>query len=104
MSTIDISKKLFNDKPIIKVAEGKEYKVNNSKNAMLLIDQEMKNNKNEIEAMDKVVKMTLGQKAFEEIEEMELSFANYKVIFIAIMAGVSGESFESVEKNFNTPS
>lgn len=104
MSTIDISKKLFNDRPVIKIAEGKEYKVNNSKNAMLLIDQEMKTNKNELEAMDKVVKMTLGQQAFEEIEAMELSFANYKVVFIAIMAAVSGEEYETVEKNFNTPS
>lgn len=45
MSMIDISKKLSNDKPVIKIAEGKEYKINNSKNTMLLINQEMQNNK-----------------------------------------------------------
>ena len=27
MSMIDISKKLSNDKPVIKIAEGKEYKI-----------------------------------------------------------------------------
>ena len=32
MSMIDISKKLSNDKPVIKIAEGKEYKINNSHN------------------------------------------------------------------------
>ena len=58
---IDISKKLSNDKPVIKIAEGKEYKINNSKNTMLLINQEMQNNKND-------------------------------------------QSYEEVEKNFNTPS
>lgn len=104
MSMIDISKKLSNDKPVIKIAEGKEYKINNSKNTMLLINQEMQNNKNELEAMDKAVKLALGQSDFEEIENMELSFADYKVLFIGIMAGVSDQSYEEVEKNFNTPS
>lgn len=104
MSMIDISKKLSNDKPVIKIAEGNEYKINNSKNTMLLINQEMQNNKNELEAMDKAVKLALGQSAFEEIENMELSFADYKVLFIGIMAGVSDQSYEEVEKNFNTPS
>ena len=42
--------------------------------------------------------------SFEEIENMELSFADYKVLFIGIMAGVSDQSYEEVEKNFNTPS
>ena len=98
MSMIDISKKLSNDKPVIKVAEGKEYKINNSKNTMLLINQEMQNNKNELAAMDKVVKLALGQNAFQEIESMELSFADYKVLFIGIMAGVSDQSYEEVEK------
>ena len=101
MSMIDISKKLSNDKPVIKIAEGKEYKINNSKNTMLLINQEMQNNKNELAAMDKVVKLALGQNAFQEIESMELSFADYKVLFIGIMAGVSDQSYEEVEKNFN---
>ena len=104
MSMIDISKKLSNDKPVIKIAEGKEYKINNSKNTMLLINQEMQNNKTELAAMDKVVKLALGQTAFQEIESMELSFADYKVLFIGIMAGVSDQSYEEVEKNFNTPS
>ena len=54
--------------------------------------------------MDKAVKLALGQSAFEEIENMELSFADYKVLFIGIMAGVSDQSYEEVEKNFNTPS
>ena len=94
MSMIDISKKLSNDKPVIKIAEGKEYKINNSKNTMLLINQEMQNNKNELAAMDKVVKLALGQNAFQEIESMELSFADYKVLFIGIMAGVSDQSYE----------
>lgn len=104
MGMIDISKKLTNDKPVIKIAEGKEYKINNSKNTMLLINQEMQNNKDELEAMDKAVKLALGEGAFEEIESMELSFADYKVLFIGIMAGVSDQSYEEVEKSFNTPS
>ena len=48
MGMIDISKKLSNEKPILKIAEGKEYKVNNSKNTMLLIDQQMRSGENEL--------------------------------------------------------
>lgn len=104
MSIIDISNKLVNEKPTLKIAEGKEYKVNNSKNAMLLIDQKMRNGGSEVEGMDYVIKLTLGEKAFEEIEAMEMPFNDYKILFMGVMAAVSGETYEEVEKNFNTPS
>ena len=104
MGMIDISKKLSNEKPILKIAEGKEYNVNNSKNTMLLIDQQMRSGENEVESMDYVIRLTLGEKAFKEIESMEMPFSDYKILFIGVMAAVSGQTYDEVEKNFNTPS
>ena len=101
---IDISSKLSNEKPRIKIAEGTEYEVNNSKNTMLLISQELNNiDKNETKAMDKAVELALGKEAFKEIESMELSFNDYKTLFIAVMAGVSGQTYEEVESNMKNP-
>ena len=104
MGMIDISKKLSNEKPILKIAEGKEYKVNNSKNTMLLIDQQMRSGENEVESMDYVIRLTLGEKAFKEIESMEMPFSDYKILFIGVMAAVSGQTYDEVEKTFTTPS
>jgi len=57
---IDISAKISNEKPTIKIAEGKIYEVNNSKNNILLMDQKIKNKKgNEIELMDEIIKQEL---------------------------------------------
>ena len=71
---------------------------------MLLVDQRMRNGGSEVEGMDYVIKLTFGEKAFEEIESMEMPFNDYKILFMGVMAAVSGQSYEEVEKNFNTPS
>mgnify|MGYP005919116071 CR=1 FL=1 len=101
---MDITSKLSNAKPTLKIAEGMVYEVNNSKNNILIVDQELKkSNKSEVEVIDFVVEKVLGEKALKEINALDLSIADYKVIFIAIMACVSGMSYEEAEKNMNTP-
>lgn len=98
---IDISAKISNEKPTIKIAEGKIYEVNNSKNNILLMDQKIKNKKgNETELMDDIIKHLLGEKAFKEIDAMNLPMPAYKAIYIGVMAAVSGESYEEAEARF----
>lgn len=103
MSMIDISTKLTNDKPKIKISEDKVYTVNNSKNAVLIVNQKMsKANKNEFELIDEALEILLGKEAVKDIEKMDISVSNYKTIFIAVMAAVSGESYEETEARFQS--
>lgn len=98
---IDISMKISNEKPTIKIAEGKIYEINNSKNNVLLMDQKIKNKKlTETEVMDEIIKQLLGEKAFKEIEAMDLPITSYKAIYIGIMSAISGESYEETETRF----
>lgn len=101
---MDIASKLSNARPTLKIAEGMTYEVNNSKNNLLVVNQELKkNNKGEVELIDFTIEKVLGEKALKEINALDLSIADYKVIFIAIMACVSGVTYEEAEKNLNTP-
>jgi hypothetical protein len=97
----DISKKITNERPTLKLGEGKVYEIDDSKNTMLLLGQKMKQGSAEdIEVLDDIVKMTLGEKAAKEIDAMKLSVSSYQSIVIAIMAAAAGEEFEAAEARF----
>lgn len=99
--TIDLSAKLDNSRPLIKIAEGKIYEVDNRKNTVLLMDQKLKAaGDGDIEAIEEIIRVTLGEEAAKEIEAMDLPLASYSKIVIAIMAAISEESFEDVEARF----
>ena len=52
----DIVNRLTNDKPVIKLGEGKEFKVNNSKNSVILIKSLSEDKTlDDFEMMDKVI-------------------------------------------------
>lgn len=93
----DITEKLTNDNPIIKIGE-KTYRVNNSKNTFLQIQKYTETNKED--AIDIIIKLALGEEAFNEIEEMQLSMNSYKNIITAIMAAVMEMEFDEAEKHF----
>ena len=99
--TIDISGKLTNDRPVLKLAEGKEYPVDNRKNTVF----EMQKHMEEYEGsdLDRVwiaLSMLLGEAAAKEIDDMDLSFDGYQTVFIAASAAALGEEFEVVEARF----
>ena len=94
----DIMSRLTNDKPVIKIAEGKEYKVSNSKNSAIFIKQLSQDPKlDDFERMDMIVEAALGKEALEYINTLELSINNYSVIITAIMAAISDQSLEEME-------
>lgn len=88
-----------NAKPVIKLAEGHEYKVNNSKAAVMRIMALSKDeSKDEFEKIDGMIKIALGVEAFEVIEKMELPMAKYEVIANTIMAAIEDTELEEIEK------
>jgi hypothetical protein len=48
--------------------------------------------------MDQVIKIALGDQAFDYIESLELTIPNYTTIINTIMAAIGGTSLEEVEK------
>lgn len=96
---IDISSKLTNEKPKIKIAEDKVYEIDDRKNTVLSLNQKM-SGVNESEAVDIIISTLLGNTAAKEIEAMNLSISAYEHISIALMAAVSNEEYEETERRF----
>jgi len=101
--TISIANKLSNEPKFIEVVEGKVYKVDDRKNTIIKMNEILSNVSSEIGAFDDVVKLLLGDKAYKEIEAMELPFGHYQNLFIGLMALASDKEFEELEKQFRDP-
>lgn len=96
--TIDITGKLTNERPILKLGEGKEYRIDNRKNTVLAIQAKM--DEGDGSNLDEVLELALGKEAVKEINESDISFADYQVILVATLAGAMGEDYEAVEARF----
>lgn len=96
--TIDITSKLTNDRPVLKLGEGKEYPIDNRKNTVLTIQAKM--DEGDSPDLDGVLELALGKEAVKEINESDISFADYQIIFIATLAGALGEDYEVIEARF----
>lgn len=98
---IDISKKLTNERPQLKLAEDKIYEIDDRKNTIILLNQKIQDTDvNDINAIDEMISVVLGKEAAKEIDEMNLPMAAYQSIMIAIMAAVVGEDYEVAEARF----
>lgn len=100
MAVIDISSKLGKEKKIIKLAEGKEYEVDDSADTYLIIQEKFKDQEFSIESMYEMIETLMGEKALKDIKEMKLTLNGLKSIVIAISAMVSEVEFEEMEKRF----
>ena len=101
VKTIDISAKLTSERPKLKLADDKIYEIDDRKNTILKLTQKMKNaDIEDIAFIDEIIEMTLGKKVAKEIDKLELSMIDHQNIMIAIMAAVTGESFEGTEARF----
>lgn len=99
----NIMNKMVNAKPTVKIDEDHEYKINNTKNNAIYIQSLAKDNDkkdDEMEFMNKIIKASLGQEAFEYIDSKgdEWSMAQYEAIINAIMAAVSNVELEEIEE------
>lgn len=99
--TIDISGKLTNERPKLKLGEGLEFEIDNRKNTVLVLNQKIQETDlNDLREVDGILELVLGKEAVQKIGEMDISFADYQTIFVACMAGAMGEEFETVEARF----
>lgn len=96
---IDISAKLTNERPKIKLTEDKTYEIDDRKNTVLSLNQKM-SEVSEGEAVDIIISTLLGEVAAKEIEAMDLSISDYEHISLALMAAVSNEEYEETERRF----
>lgn len=103
----NIMNKMVNVKPTVKIDEEHEYKINNTKNNAIYIQSLAKGNDkkddkkyDEMEFMNKIIKASLGQEAFEYIDSKgeEWSMAQYEAILNVIMAAVSNVEIEEIEE------
>lgn len=98
---IDISAKLTNERPKLKLAEGKVYEIDDRKNNIILLNQKMMNeNLNDLNVIDDMINIVLGEDAAKEINDMNLPVVAYQSIMIAIMAAITGEDYEVAEARF----
>lgn len=99
--TIDISGKLTNERPLLKLGEGKEYPIDNRKNTVLQAQTIMESSEaNELDKAGQVLELLLGKEAADEINASDLTFADYQMVFVATLAGALGEDYETVEARF----
>lgn len=98
---IDISAKLTNERPLLKLSEDKIYEIDDRKNNIILLNQKMQGEDlNDLLVMDEMIEIVLGEKAAKEINGMNLPIVAYQSIMIAIMAAVTGEEYEVAEARF----
>ena len=100
MAQIDISSKIGNEKPTIKVAEGKVYEVDNSADKYLVVQEKIKNQDFSISVMYEMIEMLMGKDALKEIKGMKLSVNGLKAVVIALSATIDEVSYEEMEKRF----
>ena len=65
----DISKKITNERPTLKLGEDKVYEIDDRKNTVLLLDQKVReDNTGDIAVLDDIIEMMLGKEAAKEID------------------------------------
>lgn len=99
----DISNKLSNKRPEVKLAEGKIFSINNTKNGVILMDHAIKEAAKMVELEDKlnaydgVIGLMLGSEAKEYIATQGYGLDYYETIFKAITAAIQNKTYEEIE-------
>ncbi|MDE7309579.1 MAG: hypothetical protein K2N61_13150 [Lachnospiraceae bacterium] len=102
----DISQKITNKLPTLKITEDIICTVNNRKSNVLNVQamvrqMEKKNEEDEEEdkfaVMQKSLEMLIGAKDAKRIEEMDLPITEYTDIFQAVMAASQGKTLEELD-------
>ncbi len=91
--------RVVNEKPVVKIDEDHSYKINTGKSAVLYINAVSRDKeKDEFEMMDDIIKVALGQEAFDYITEQDMPMASIALIVNVIMAAIADVSLEEVEE------
>ena len=88
---IDISMKITNQLPMIRITEDLVVTVNNRKSTILNIQEaENKENKDDMAFMIKGLEMLVGKDASDKIEALDLPISEYKEMYNTIMQVAMG--------------
>lgn len=99
----DISRKITNELPTVKITEEIVCTVNNRKNNVLNVlamiqETEKKEHEDEenarIEMMQKALKLLIGEKNATAIEKLNLPLPEYSYVFTTIMTAAQGGELE----------
>lgn len=103
----DITSKITNDLPVVKISDELICTVNNRKNNILNVqamirEQERKENEEdngdtEMEMMDKALELLIGKKHTKAINDMDLPVTEYSYVFKAVMAAAQGRELDEGE-------
>jgi len=103
----DISQKITNKLPVLRITEDFACTVNNRKsnvlNVQAMVRQMEKKNEeegekeDELAVMQKSLEMLIGAKDAKKIEEMDLPITEYTDIFRAVMAASQGKALEELD-------
>jgi len=100
----DISMKITNELPTIKITDDIVVTVNNRKSTILniqamIMEEEKKvheeNDSYELGIMDKALKLLVGEKRTEEINQLDLPINEYKEVYSAIMKVAQGVDIDA---------
>lgn len=104
---IDISGKITNELPIVKISDEILATVNNRKsvilNMQLLVKEQEKKSKesgegyDEFAFMEKVLSMLVSPTIIKAINKLDLPLPEYKIVYNAVMAAATGQSLEDME-------
>ena len=109
---IDISAKITNKLPAVKISDDLIITVNNRKSNMLAVramvteSQKVEENggeADELKLMDSVLRTLTNAKTVDEINKLDLPLPEYKMIFNAVQAACNNmtiEEFEEEQKRF----
>ena len=96
---IDISAKITNQLPVVKITDELVITVNNRKSVVLSIQAMVEENDrksakgkevDDMAFMNKTLAMLIGQKNVDAIEEMDLPMTEYREVFQTIMSVATG--------------
>jgi len=103
----DISQRITNELPVLRITKDIICTVNNRKSNVLKVyamakEIEKKNGqeggeKDEFAIMQKSLEMLIGVKEAKAIEEMDLPITEYRDIFQAVMAASQGKTLEGLD-------
>lgn len=99
MSNLNIIDKLGIEKQEITVAEGKTYEIDCAAKTMVKA-QEIFKKDSSYKGMFEVIELLLGSKAKNELDKMNLTTKQLRVVILAIMAQVNEVSYEEMERRF----
>lgn len=99
MSNLNIIDKLGIEKQEITIADGKTYEVDCAAKTMIKA-QEIFKKDSSYEGMFEVIGLLLGIKAKKEIDAMNLTAKQLRIVVLAIMAQVNEVSYEEMERRF----